>query len=43
MATVNFSVPEDVKEAFQRILARRHYAPSVTEAQLRDAREEGRP
>lgn len=77
MSTVNFSVPEDVKEAFnttfasqnksaviadlmreaveraqsqqrgkdafQRILARRQYAPGVTEAQFRAAREEGRP
>lgn len=77
MSTVNFSVPEDVKtafnitfegqnksaviadlmreaveraqsqqrnmDAFQRILARRKRAPSVTVAQLRAAREEGRP
>jgi len=77
MSTVNFSVPEDIKaafnitfegqnksaviadlmreaveraqsqqrnkEAFQRILKRRQHAPSVTEAQLRSAREEGRP
>ena len=77
MPTVNFSVPEDVKEAFnatfegqnksaviadlmreaverarsqqrskdafQRILARRQYAPIVTEAQFRAAREEDRP
>jgi hypothetical protein len=77
MPTVNFSVPEDVKEAFnatfegqnksaviadlmreaveraqsqqrgkdafQRILARRQSVPSVTEAQFRAAREEGRP
>ncbi len=77
MATVNFSVPEDVKDAFnatfegqnksaviadlmreaveraqsqqrskdafQRILARRHSAPAVTETQFRAAREEGRP
>ena len=31
------------KDAFQRILARRQYVPSVTEAQLRAAREDGRP
>jgi hypothetical protein len=77
MSTVNFSVPEDIKAAFnitfegknksaviadlmreaveraqsqqrsqdayQRILQRRQNAPSVTEAQLRAAREEGRP
>jgi metal-responsive CopG/Arc/MetJ family transcriptional regulator len=77
MSTVNFSIPEDVKDAFnatfegqnksaviadlmreaveraqsqqrgkdafQRILARRQYAPSVTETQFRVAREEGRP
>jgi metal-responsive CopG/Arc/MetJ family transcriptional regulator len=77
MSTVNFSVPEDVKnafnitfegqnksaviadlmreaversqsqqrnkDAFQRILKRRQQAPVVTEAQLRIAREEGRP
>lgn len=77
MPTVNFSVPEDVKEAFnatfegqnksaviadlmreaveraqsqqrskdafQRILARRQYVRSVTDAQFRAAREEGRP
>ena len=77
MPTVNFSVPEDVKEAFNatfegqnksaviadlmreaveraqskqrskdaclRILARRQHAPTITEAQFRAAREEGRP
>ena len=77
MSTVNFSVPEDVKVAFNatfegqnksaviadlmreavqraqarqqhvsaidRILARRAHAPSITEAQFRAAREEGRP
>ena len=77
MPTVNFSVPENVKEAFNatfdgqnksaviadlmreaveraqsqqrskdafaRILARRQHAPAVTAAQLRAAREEGRP
>jgi hypothetical protein len=77
MSTVNFSVPEDVKEAFNatfagqnksaviadlmreavqraqrhqqhvdavdRILARRKFAPSITEAEFRAAREEGRP
>ena len=77
MSTVNFSVPEDVKQAFNamfegqnksaviaelmreavsraerrqhhrsavdRILADRTAAPSVTEAQFRSAREEGRP
>lgn len=77
MATVNFSVPEEVKEAFnaafagqnksaiiadlmreaverahrrqasqeawQRILARRQRAPGATDAQIRAAREEGRP
>ncbi len=76
MATVNFSVPDDVKEAFNatfnghnksaviaglmreaveraqrhqqhietvdRILARRKFAPSITEEQFRAAREEGR-
>lgn len=77
MATVNFSVPEDVKAAFNatfegqnksaviadlmreavqraerhqqhidaadRILARRPFAPHITEAEFRAAREEGRP
>lgn len=77
MSTVNFSVPEDVKAAFNatfegqnksaviadlmreavqraqrqqqhvdavdRILARRHWAPRITEAEFRAAREEGRP
>jgi len=77
MSTVNFSVPEDVKNAFnatfegqnksaviadlmreaveraqskqrskkayRSILARRKHAPTVTEAQFRAAREEGRP
>ncbi len=77
MSTINFSVPEDVKQAFNitfegqnksavitelmreaiersqrredsqaaylRILARRKHAPTITEAQLRAAREEGRP
>jgi len=77
MSTVNFSVPDDVKEAFNaafegqnksaviadlmreavqrvhtrqqhvnaidRILARRVHAPSVTEAEFRAVREEGRP
>lgn len=77
MSTVNFSVPDDVKEAFNttfegqnksaviadlmreavqraharqqhvdaidRILARRAHAPSITEAEFRAAREEGRP
>ena len=77
MPTVNFSVPEDVKQAFDaafegqnksaviaelmreavkreqskqrsqdaylRILKRRKRAPTVTQAQLRAAREEGRP
>jgi len=77
MSTVNFSVPDDVKEAFNatfagqnksaviaglmreaveraqqkldsqaaylRILERRKHAPSITEAQFRAAREEGRP
>jgi hypothetical protein len=76
MSTVNFSVPEDIKaafnitfegqnksaviadlmreavervqsqqrnkEAYQRILARRQHAPSVTKAQVRAARKEGR-
>ncbi|PKO61086.1 MAG: hypothetical protein CVU24_10205 [Betaproteobacteria bacterium HGW-Betaproteobacteria-18] len=31
------------KDAFQRILQRRQQAPSVTAAQLRAAREQGRP
>ncbi len=77
MSTVNFSVPDDVKEAFNatfegqnksaviaglmreaveraqqkassqaaylRILERRKHAPSITEAEFRAAREEGRP
>lgn len=77
MSTVNFSVPEDVKQAFNeafqgqnksaiiadlmreavdraerkqrhyqaisRILQRRKNAPSVTEEDIRAAREEGRP
>lgn len=77
MSTVNFSVPEDVKAAFNatfegqnksaviaqlmleavererqkadsqaaylRILERRKHAPSITEAQFRAAREDGRP
>lgn len=77
MPTVNFSVPEDIKnafnstfegqnksaiiaelmreaveraqsqqrsrEAYQRILTRRQSAPRISEAQLRAAREEGRP
>ena len=77
MSTVNFSVPEDVKQAFnetlkgqnksaivtdlmreaveraerkqrhhkaiERILQRRKNAPSVTEEDIRAAREEGRP
>ena len=77
MPTVNFSVPDDVKEAFNatfegqnksaviaglmreaveraqqkansqaaylRILERRKHAPSITEAEFRAAREEGRP
>jgi hypothetical protein len=77
MSTVNFSVPDNVKEAFNatfagqnksaiiaglmleaverarkqvdsqaaywRILERRKYAPSVTEAEFRAAREMGRP
>lgn len=77
MSTVNFSVPEDVKkafnitfegqnksaviadlmreaierahtqqrsrDAFQRILARRQSAPTVTGTQIRAARDEGRP
>lgn len=77
MATVNFSVPDDVKEAFNaafqgrnksaviaelmreaveraqrkqraqeaaaRILKRRQSAPQITEAELRTARETGRP
>lgn len=77
MATVNFSVPEDVKSAFNaafvgqnksaviselmreavkrahlklrsqtahlNILERRKSAPSVTDAQIRQAREKGRP
>ena len=77
MSTVNFSVPEDIKtafnitfegqnksaviadlmreaveraqsqqrnkDAFQRILARRQHAPSVTSDQMQAAREEGRP
>jgi len=77
MSTVNFSVPEDVKQAFNitfegqnksavitelmreaiersqrkedsqaaylRILARRKHAPAITDAQLRAARQEGRP
>ncbi len=77
MSTVNFSVPEDVKQAFNetfqgqnksaiiadlmreaveraarkqshhkaiaRILARRKHAPAVTEADVRVARENGRP
>lgn len=76
MSTVNFSVPEDIKnafntvfegqnksaviaelmreaveraqsqqrskEAYQRILLRRQHAPSITQEQLRAAREEGR-
>ena len=77
MSTVNFSVPDEVKqlfnetfdgqnknaviaelmleaverarsrqrseEAHQRILSRRKRAPTVTQAQLRSAREVGRP
>jgi hypothetical protein len=77
MATVNFSVPDDVKEAFniayqgqnksaviadlmreaieraerkQRshdaistIMERRKHAPSLTDEQIRSAREDGRP
>jgi hypothetical protein len=77
MSTVNFSVPEDVKlafnatfegqnksaviadlmreaveraqsqqrgkDAFQRILARRQRAPAASDAQIRAAREDGRP
>lgn len=77
MATVNFSVPDDVKAAFNsafetenksaiiaalmmeaveraarkqrsseaiiRILARREHAPSVSEDDIRQAREQGRP
>ena len=77
MSTVNFSVPEDVKQAFNetfqgqnksaiiadlmreaveraarkqrhhqaisRILQRRKNAPTVTEEDIRAAREEGRP
>lgn len=77
MATVNFSVPDDVKEAFNiayqgqnksaviadlmreaieraerkqrshdaisRIMERRKHAPSVTDEQIRSAREDGRP
>lgn len=77
MATVNFSVPDDVEEAFNavykgqnksavmtelmreatrraerkrlsheaigRILARRQHAPTVTDEDIRTAREEGRP
>ncbi|TXT41102.1 MAG: hypothetical protein FD135_561 [Comamonadaceae bacterium] len=77
MPTVNFSVPEDIKNAFNstfegqnksaviaelmreaveraqsqqrsreaylRIVSRRQSAPCITEAQLRTAREEGRP
>lgn len=77
MATVNFSVPDDVKEAFNiayqgqnksaviadlmceaveraerkqrshdaisRIMARRKHAPSLTDEQIRSAREDGRP
>ena len=77
MSTVNFSVPEDVKQAFNetfqgqnksaiiaglmreaveraerkqrhhqaiaRILERRKYAPIVTAADIRAAREQGRP
>ncbi len=76
MSTVNFSVSEDIKnafntvfegqnksaviaelmreaveraqsqqrskEAYQRILLRRQHAPSITQEQLRAAREEGR-
>ena len=77
MATVNFSVPDDVKEAFNaaykgqnksaviaelmreaveraqrkqrshdaitRIIERRKHAPTVTDEELRAAREDGRP
>lgn len=77
MATVNFSVPDDVKAAFNaayqgqnksavitdlmreaieraqrkqqsraaigRILARREYAPAISDEELRVAREAGRP
>ena len=77
MSTVNFSVPDEVKQAFntafegqnksaviaelmreaitraqarkrsqaafQRILKRRQSAPQVSEAQVRKAREKGRP
>ena len=77
MATVNFSVPDDVKEAFNRtfakqnksaiiaelmykaveeakrqkqreeafriLTARRNKRPSVTDKEIRAAREEGRP
>jgi len=77
VATVNFSVPDDVKQAFNvtfssqnksaiiaelmreaveraqrkqrshaainRILERRRQAPVLTEAEIRAAREEGRP
>lgn len=77
MATVNFSVPDDVKEAFNiayqgqnksaviadlmreaieraerkqrshdailRIIERRQHAPSVTDKEIRSAREDGRP
>lgn len=77
MATVNFSVPDDVKAAFNnafetenksaiiaalmmeaveraarkqlsseaitRILARREHSPSVSEEDIRQAREQGRP
>jgi hypothetical protein len=77
MATVNFSVPDDVKEAFNvayqgqnksaviadlmreaieraerkqrshdailRIMDRRKHAPSITDDEIRTAREDGRP
>lgn len=77
MATVNFSVPDDVKEAFNaafkdrnksaiiaelmreaverevrqqrsreaidRILARRKHAPTISDDEIREIRESGRP
>ena len=53
MSTVNFSVPDDVKDEFDGGhvtyalgcggVPRRERAPGVTEASFRKAREKGRP
>jgi hypothetical protein len=55
MATVNFSVPDELEaverekkaqrraEAIDRILARRDTKEPVSEEEIRKAREEGRP